>query len=108
MSDYFELPPQPAGRFDPAAAVTSCIESGAHRLLIDRDALPPEFFDLSTRVAGTMVQRLTLYGIRMAVVVPDSSIHSASFQDFAREANSGSQFRFFPDRTQAIAWLMSD
>ncbi|HEX2208801.1 MAG TPA: DUF4180 domain-containing protein [Longimicrobium sp.] len=101
MSEHFG----PVGGFDPAGAVTACIESGAGALLIDRDALPPEFFDLSTRVAGTMVQRLALYGIRMAAVVPDPSIHSPSFQDFAREANAGSQFRFFPDREQAIEWL---
>ena len=105
MSTYFELPPQPAGQFDPVAVITRCIESGENRLLLDRDALAPEFFDLSTGVAGALVQRLTQYEIRMAGVVPDPSIHSQPFQDFAREANRGTWFRFFPTREQAIDWL---
>ncbi|WP_420127602.1 DUF4180 domain-containing protein [Longimicrobium sp.] len=109
MSEYFEISRQPAGQFDAVAVVNACIESGTDRLLLDDGALPPEFFDLSTRIAGAMVQRLTQYEIRMAAVVPDPSIHSQSFQDFAREANTGrSWFRFFPDREQAVAWLTAE
>lgn len=108
MSDYFELPPQDAGRFDPADVITRCIESGQRRLLLDQAALPPEFFDLGTRIAGTLVQKLTQYEIRMAGVVPDPSIHSQPFQDFAREAGRHAFFRFFPDREQAVAWLTSE
>lgn len=107
MSDYFEAPQQSAGPSDPAALVTACIESGARALLCDRGALPPEFFDLSTGVAGALVQRLTTYEIRMAAVVPDPSVHSRAFQDFAREADSGRWFRFFSDRERAVAWLTS-
>ena len=105
MSEYYELPAGTAGGFDP---VRACIESGQRGLLIDHDAVPPEFFDLSTGVAGGIVQRLTMYGIPMAVVVPDPSIHSGPFQDFAREANTGGVFRFFPDREQAVAWLSAE
>ena len=89
--------------------VTACIESGARALLADDGALPPAFFDLSTGVAGAMVQRLTQYEIRMAAVVPDPSVHSGPFQDFAREANARrSAFRFFPDRASAVAWLEAE
>jgi len=105
MSRYAELERQDPATFDPAAAVTRCIESGAHALLADHASLPPAFFDLSTGVAGEMVRRLTLYDIRMAAVVPDGSVHSTSFQAFAREANGGRQFRFFPTREEAIRWL---
>lgn len=105
MSDFYVLPPRPAGGFDPREVIAACIENGHQRLLIDRDALPPEFFDLSTGVAGDLVQRLTQYEIRMAGVVPDPTIHSRAFQDFAREAGSGRWFRFFPTRAEAVAWL---
>ena len=106
MSAYFEAPPE-LSHHDPAAVVTSCIESGAHQLLLDEGALPPAFFDVSTGVAGDLVQRLTLYGIRMAAVVPDPALHSRSFQEFAHEANQGTQFRFFRTRDQAAEWLES-
>lgn len=108
MSGFFEAPPLSAGPFDPAGVVVTCIESGARGLLLDQGSLPPEFFDLSTGIAGALVQRLTTYGIRMAAVVPDPTIHSRPFQDFAREASTGRHFRFFPDREQAVEWLSEE
>lgn len=105
MSEYYELPPGPAGAFDPVSVFTHCIESGACNLLLDEAALPPEFFDLSTGVTGALVQKLTQYEIRMAAVVPDPGIHSTPFQDFARETGKNRWFRFFPTREQAVAWL---
>ena len=90
---------------DPNQAVTACIESGADALLLDQEALTPEFFDLSSGVAGNLVQRLQNYGIRMAAVVPSTAAHSHAFQEFAMEANTGSRFRFFPTRADAMGWL---
>jgi hypothetical protein len=95
---------QPA---DPLAEVVRCIELGAHALLFDRGALPAAFFDLSTGIAGELAQKLVNYGLRMAAVVPDLSVHSLHFRDFAREANAGRQLHFFPTRQEAIAWLES-
>jgi hypothetical protein len=103
VSEYYEVPRGGDG----ADPVRACIENGSPRMLADDGALPPAFFDLSTGMAGDIVQRLTLYEIRMAAVVPDVSAHSGPFQDFAREANRGRWFRFFPDRAQALAWLLA-
>lgn len=108
MSGIFEYHPRVDGEFDPIAAVTLCIESGAGSLLLDRSSMPAAFFDLSTGVAGALVQRLTNYGIRMAAVVPDRASHSRAFQQFAAEADHGSLFRFFATREQAIRWLEGD
>ncbi len=99
---------EPHGAFTPAAVAAACVEQGEQAILIDRDALPPAFFDLSTGVAGELAQRLTLYGVRLACVVPDLSAHSERFQEFAREANQGRQFRFFDSREDATAWLESE
>jgi len=101
--EYFE--PQPDQRFDPATIATSCIEHGARAVLLDDGAIPREFFDLSTRVAGELLHRLGLYGIRLAAVVPDPAKHSNAFQDFVREANRGGSYRFFATRSEAVAWL---
>lgn len=103
MSEYYEVP-----RGLDADPVRACIENGDRLMLADDGALPPAFFDLSTGMAGDIVQRLTLYEIRMAAVVPDASAHSGPFQDFAREASRGRWFRFFPDRARALAWLLAE
>lgn len=108
MSACFEAPPPPAGPSDPSDVVVACIESGARALLFGEGTLPPGFFDLSTGVAGALVQRLATYGIRMAAVVPDLSVHSGPFQDFAREANAGTRLRFLPDRERAAGWLAAE
>ena len=108
MSASFELQDPGTGSFDPAGVVASCIESGAHALLIDRAALPDAFFDLSSGVAGELLHRLSVYGIRLAAVVPDPAAHSQPFQDFLREANRGKQFRFCTRREDAVHWLESE
>jgi hypothetical protein len=102
---YFEA--QVAGPFEPTALLTSCIENGARSLLLDEGVIPVDFFDLSTGLAGELLHKLTAYRICLAGVVPDPSIHSVRFQDFAREANRGTQYRFFPTRQEAIDWLES-
>lgn len=108
--------PELSGFFEPAAidpsrpdaAVISCIESGCPSLLLDSTALPPEFFDLSSGVLGALLNRLTIYGLRMAAVVPDLERRSVAFRDFAREANRGVALRIAPTREAAIAWLSED
>jgi hypothetical protein len=105
MSTYFEVTPtQP---FDPTTVVISCAEAGADCLLLDEKSLPAEFFDLSSGLAGELLHRLSIYYMRMAAVVSDPTLYSPHFQAFVLEANKGDQFRFFPTRGEAIAWLES-
>jgi hypothetical protein len=100
---YFAV--EPTQVFDPTAVVITGAESGADSLLFDEHSLPSDFFNLSSGLAGELLHRLSIYQMRMAVVVPDLTIHSTHFQAFAREANKGQQFRFFPTRQEAIHWL---
>ena len=102
---YFEV--ETADLLDPGAVLTGCVESGARSVLLDEHALPAEFFDLSTGLAGELLHKLTTYRIRMAGVVPNPSAHSTPFQDFVREANAGTEFRFFVTRREAVQWLDS-
>lgn len=103
MPAFFE--PDGAHPVDPVAALVRCIEHGTRALLFDRGTLPAAFFDLSSGVAGELVQKLTDYHVRMAAVVPDLERHSTPFGEFAREAGKGRQFRFFTTRQEAIDWL---
>jgi GNAT superfamily N-acetyltransferase len=103
LGAFFEAPG--ARSLDPAALVAGCIEQGARALLLDRDALPAAFFELSTGLAGELVQKLANYRIRMACVVPDLPARPARFREFAREANAGRELRFFATRREAVDWL---
>lgn len=102
---YLELTRDDA--LDPARALARCVESGAQSILLEESAAPPELFDLSSGLLGELLHKLTTYRIRLAGVVSDPGVHSARFQDFVREADTGAQFRFFATRERAIGWLES-
>jgi hypothetical protein len=105
MSRYYEVTTTLG--FDPTKVVTSCAESGADTLFFGEHSLPPDFFDLSSGLAGELLHRLSIYHMRMAAVVPDLDAHSSHFQAFVAEANKGDRFRFFAAHHQAVAWLES-
>lgn len=99
---------QPVDAFTPHAVLEACFERDAQAVLIDRDALPEAFFDLRTGMAGELAQHLTLYGVRLACVVPDLSAQPQRFVEYARESNRGSHIRFFESRAEAEAWLKAE
>jgi hypothetical protein len=103
MSTFAEF--SPTDTFTPQAILEACFERDEQAVLIDRDALPPEFFDLRTKLAGELAQRLTVYGVRLACVVPDLSSQSERFVEYARESNRGERIRFFESREAAEDWL---
>lgn len=103
MNTFVEF--KPGAEFTPHAIIEACYEQDVHAVLIDRDALPSEFFHLRSGVAGEFAQRLTLYGIRLACVVPDLSSQPERFVEYARESNRGHRIRFFESRAEAERWL---
>jgi hypothetical protein len=103
---YCEI--EAGSELDPQQALTQCVESSADAVLFDVGALPNAFFDLSSGLAGELLHKFGTYGIRLAGVVPDPSIHPERFQQFMSESNRGTQYRFFETREEAIAWLSQD
>jgi hypothetical protein len=92
----------------PRDVLVRSIESGAEQILVEADAMPPRFFDLSSGAAGDLVQGLANHGIRMSVVVLDLTHRSDAFQAFVKEANRGRACRFFESEADAEAWLRAD
>jgi hypothetical protein len=105
VADFFDTRTDSVSGSDPASLITACLEAGKQALLVDSDDLPLAFFDLSTGIAGAFVQRLRNYGVRAAMVVPNRTVYSQSFQEFAAEADRDSLFRFVASREDAIRWL---
>ncbi|MEU8510715.1 DUF4180 domain-containing protein [Kitasatospora sp. NPDC048722] len=67
--------------------------------------LHPDFFALSTRVAGGIVQKFVNY--RMGLVVLGDIAHhvaaSNALRDFVRESNRGTQLWFLADEAELAA-----
>jgi len=80
---------------------------GAQWVVVPAERLGDDFFRLSTRVAGDIVQKFVQYRVRLAVV-GDVSRHtaaSAALRDFVRECNRGHQTWFLRDLEEFRARL---
>lgn len=72
---------------------------GAQWVVLPAERLGDDFFRLSTRVAGDMVQKFAQYRVCLAVVgdISRYAEASTSLRDFVRECNRGRQTWFLPD-----------
>jgi hypothetical protein len=90
---------------DAIAMISACVEHGADRLLLPDECLSDDFFRLSSQVAGLVLQKLAVYGIKTAAVVSPEKVRG-KFKDFLVEADRGNMFRAFDDCDKAERWLL--
>lgn len=86
-------------------AMTIKYETGSTDIAISKEAIVDDFFVLSTRLAGEILQKFTNYGIRLAIFGDFSKYTSKPLKDFIYESNKGKSFYFQPDRTSAAEQL---
>jgi len=79
---------------------------GSNLLLISDGALHPDFFDLSTGLAGEISLKLSTYRVKTAIVVDLESIPSLRFREWAGECNKGREIRFCANLQDAEEWLL--
>jgi len=86
--------------------IEACFSSHIKVALLYATNLPKNFFDLSSGEAGTILQKLRNYRIRLAVVwtAEDAQLNTR-FREMAREEKRGNHFRLFESREEAWAWL---
>lgn len=75
---------------------TTFTPDGAETIVVPVERLDPDFFRLSTGVAGEIVQKFVNYRRRL-IVLGDVSAHVArsdAFRDWLREVDRGDELRF--------------
>ncbi len=77
----------------------------ADGIVLTADDVDPSFFDLHTGLAGELFQKVTNYGLRLALVLPDPAAHGPRWRDLAFEHARHGTIRFVPTRTEAEAWV---
>jgi hypothetical protein len=90
---------------DVVALIGTCFEQGVRAVLLYPENLTARFFDLSSGEAGTILQKLRQYHIKLALVEAPGVPHSPAFQALIREEQRGPDFRLFAEREAALAWL---
>ncbi|MEV0530639.1 DUF4180 domain-containing protein [Kitasatospora sp. NPDC050463] len=91
--------PPVRGERDATDLIGDAFAVGAAWVVVPVERFEDDFFRLSTRVAGGIVQKFATYRIGLAVV-GDISRHTADsgpLRDFVRESNRGGQLWFLAD-----------
>ena len=70
---------------------------GCSRLIVHEENLGADFFDLKTGIAGEMLQKISNYRFRIAVIGDFEKFKSKSLHDFIRECNRGESVFFSKD-----------
>jgi PadR family transcriptional regulator, regulatory protein AphA len=105
---YIEVLPESnliAGEQDALSWIALCGEEKTSKLLIHAENLTPDFFDLSTGIAGEILLKFVNYYIRVAAILTPELVNRGKFREMVLETNRGSDFRVFSDRKQAENWF---
>ncbi|ASS73676.1 cytoplasmic protein [Tumebacillus algifaecis] len=78
-----------------------------YKILIPKSNITESFFELSTRLAGEILQKYTNYQVRLAIVGDFDEYDSKSLHAFIIECNRGKQVFFLPDVQTALDKLHS-
>ncbi len=82
-------------------------ETGCRCIVINKEALAEDFFVLSTRMAGEILQKFINYRFRLAIVGDFSGYTSKPLKDFIYESNRGRDIFFVSSEKDAIEKLSS-
>lgn len=75
---------------------------GYDTVIIDKEHIAPQFFDLSTRLLGEITQKFSNFRIRLCIVGDFNDIHSMSLREYIAESNKGNHVNFFTDSITAL------
>jgi hypothetical protein len=79
--------------------------NGCDAIIIHRESLHPDFFDLKTKLAGEILQKFSNYRMRLAITGDFSEIKSKSLRDFIRESNRTGIIWFVETLEEALSKL---
>lgn len=71
------------------------------KIIIRKEHLCPDFFDLKTRLAGEILQKFSTYDMQLAIVGDFENLESRSLQDFIRESNRTGRIIFVSSTEEA-------
>lgn len=74
-------------------------------IILRKDDIAEEFYDLKTGLAGEILQKVSNYRRRLAVLGDFDSVKSRALRDFIRESNGTGKVVFTADLEAAVALL---
>ena len=74
-------------------------------IVIEQAQLSPRFFDLSSGLAGDVLQKVSNYRMQLVIVGDFSGYESKSLRDFMYESNKNGQVIFAEDIERGLSML---
>lgn len=81
---------------------TAFYEYECNKVVISKELIIEEFFDLSTRIAGEILQKFITYKIKIAIYGDFTKYTSNALKDFIRESNNGKDIFFLKNEKECI------
>jgi hypothetical protein len=75
------------------------------KIIIHEKNIVPDFFDLKNRIAGEVLQKISNYRLRLAIVGDFSKYTKKSIKDFIFESNKTGRIHFVGSISEAIKKL---
>jgi len=94
-----------ANEQDAVELLMNCSYQGADAIIIKECNVVPGFFDLSTRIAGDVLQKFSTYSSRLAIIGDFSKYDSKSLGDFIYESNKTGRICFVSTQDEAVKAL---
>ena len=85
--------------------MTIAYETGLSRVIIDKEILTEDFFNLSNKIAGNILQKVINYNMKLVIIGEFSMYDSTALGDFIFECNSGKDIFFVEDEAMALKIL---
>jgi hypothetical protein len=82
-------------------------ETGSRRIVLAKSSVSEDFFKLSTRLAGDVLQKFINYRTKVAIVGDYSGYTSKPLKDFMYESNHGRDVFFAATEEEAVGRLAS-
>lgn len=79
---------------------------GFDKVILHEKNITPHFFDLSTKIAGEILQKFSNYRISLAIVGNFETYESKSIKDFIFESNKLGKINFVNSKEEAIKALL--
>ena len=86
-------------------AMTVQYDTGCHRIVLRKEHIAEDFFKLSTRLAGDVLQKYITYRVKLAIVGDFSGYTSRSLHSFIYESNRGKDVFFVETQEEAVSRL---
>lgn len=77
-------------------------QTGCDRIAIPKQNIVEDFFVLSTKVAGEMLQKFINYKAKLAIIGDFSGYTSKALRDFIYESNNGKDIFFVATQQEAL------